>query len=445
MIERDFFLGYNAFMKIKNAILGLIILVAFNASAGPDDRVRDEFITTTDRTCGLHYLTHGNTVGWYLTDVEGSCLNGLLNGAARVTLRNAFGKVVQNMNGFFAQGYPIHSNYGNITLKTLWLSDTPNQSLVFDLGNEEKFNIRYLGKMSAEQQSDDTYSAFNACEPAIVLAVTKELNLFEDESVQQELINSVLNNLAPICPDAHQVYFYGSTKENPENKDIAFFADINLESGHIKIRRLPSSPRYRDILKNPSEAADMPVPKEIRRETGLPVVQITPVKPENKSVSIEGEESELLEEPISDQSIIDSSFEVAAPPQPIPVIQSAPKPVAIPSPQPVTQPITIPKKESKQVETSTDPTPVWDDVPALLTASRLLKQPVEGKVLVHIAQFDAMGIALTDNPVALRIKGDKIPLGWVVVQGDFSHTPPQTASDPIGFVQAKSITPLKEK
>ena len=408
-----------------------MFVIGFGANAQSENRVRDEFITTTDRTCGVHYLTHGNTVGWYLTEVEGSCPNGALNGWGHIALRNAFGKVVKTIDGFWTQGYPTRSDYGNIDLKTLWLSDTPNQSLVFDLGTEERLNIRYLGKMTSTRQADDTYSVFDACQPAIVLAVTPDLDFFEDEAVQQELINSVLNRVAPVCPEIHQIYFYGSTEENPENKDVAFFADIDLESGHIKVRRLPSSPRIRDILSNPLESADIPIPKEIRRETGLPIVQITPVKPENKpapTIKQEPAPKQVSAEPIL--------LSIPQPPVPEPAITPIPT---------ATQPTPALQPTIEAPATEPDPKPAWDDIPALLTASRLLKQPVEGKALVHIFKFDATGVALTDGPTALRLKGENLPLGWVLVQGLFTHTPPKTAGDTIGFVQVQSSTPVGEK
>ena len=411
-------------MRIKNTLFYFVLLMGLNAYAGSDDRVRDELITTPDRTCAIHYLTQGNTVGWYVTEVEGSCPNGLLNGAGKATLRNAFGKVVRQIAGFFTHGYPTREDYGEITLKTLWLSDSSTQSLVFDLGSGEANDIHYLGKMTSTRQSDEAYSAFDACHPATILALTKDEMIFGDETVQQDLIDAVLNRVAPICPDAPRIYVYGSSKENPENKDIAFFADIDLDSGHIKVRRLPISARVRDVLGDPEAAADFPVPKEIRRETGLPVVQITPVKPEVKP----------LPHPIPEPTI-----EPRIKKQPIPQPES-PSPAMIQPPAPMAQ-TQIPSApaETKASESS------WDDVPALLTASRLLKQPVEGKVLLHIARFDATGLAITDAPVALRLKGNNLPLGWVGVMGTFSHTPPQASTDTLGFVQVQTFTPIGDK
>ena len=419
-------------MKIKSFMLSAAVLLGWVVQAQAADKVRDELITTTDRTCGIHYLTHGNTVGWYLTEVEGSCPNGLLNGMGQITIRNAFGQVIQSVKGVFVQGYPVKSDYGDITLKTLWLSDTSNQSLIFDLGTEERLNIQYLGKMTATRGSDDSYSPFEACYPVVVLAVTPDLDLFADEAVQQELINSILNRLDSVCPEARQVYLYGSNVDNPKNEDIAFFADINLEVGHIKIRRLPSSPRIRDVLTNPAEASDIPIPKEIRRETGLPVVQITPVKPENQPAPT----FQPAKEPeVATPSVLPAQVPLL--PEPVVAPESAPEPIPEPliSPKPVAEP-QAPMPEIR---------PTLDDIPALLTAARLLKQPVEGKALVHISRFDATGLALTDKPVALRLKGNNMPLGWGVVQGTFSYTPLQNNADTIGFVQVQSFTPMKEK
>jgi len=409
----------------KIGLLGLLLSVA--ASAFAADSVRDEFITTTDRTCGIHYLTDGNTVGWYLTEVSGSCPGGVLDGRGSVAVRNAFGKPVRNLSGFFTQGYWTGKIPQKVPLKTLLLSDSDTQTLLFELGGEERLDLHYLGRMTATRSSDGGYGPFSACRPVWILAVTPHTDIFEDEAVQQELINSVLNQARDLCPEADQIYFYGSDTEDPTNKDIAFFADIRLSTGQIKVRRLPSSPRVRDILTRPAEAADIPVPKEIRQETGLPVVEITPVRPEQPTA----------EKP-------------APTPKPVAIPVLPPTPPA--EPTPVTPEIT-PTPEVTQAEPEEAPIPeaapapipdTWDDIPALLTASRLLKQPVDGKTLIHISHFDETGAALTDEPAVLRLKGNSLSLGWGIAEGAFSHTATQGPTDSVGFVQVRSFTPVSK-
>jgi len=390
------------YMRMKNYLFfGAVGLWSVTAVALPP--VRDEVITTTDRNCAIHYLTHDNTTGWYLTEFEGDCQSGVLEGAGLVTVRNAFGKTVGQLNGFFRQGYWMGNQEVLAPLKTLLLRDDPEQTLVVDLGREDHLDVRYLGKLTAARRSDNTYGPFVGCRPAQVLAVTTQPELFEDETVQQGLINSAINRAKQLCWGTEWIYFYASQTENPDNQDIIFFADINLETRKIKVRRLPSSGHNRDLLTLGTSGSAIPQPKEIRRETGLPVVQITPVKPE--------QEEKMLAQPQA--QTVQVSSQVQSVPQ-VPVVD--------------TQNELLP--------------PNLDDIPALLTASRLLKQPIDGKALIHIHHFNEKGEAVLDEPVPLRATGSALSIGWGVAEGMFTHHSADSGDpESRGFVQIKSFTP----
>ena len=399
-------------MKMGNHLF-FVVLGLWSVSAMALPPVRDEVLTTTDRSCAVHFLTHDNVTGWYLTEAEGACPNGVLEGAGLVTVRNAFGKTVGQLNGFFHQGYWMGHHEVLAPLKTLLLRDEAEQTLVVDLGKEERLDIRYLGKLTATRRSDNTYGPFSGCRPTQVLAVTTQPDLFEDETVQQELINSAINRAKNLCPDTEWIYFYASESENPDNQEIIFFADINLESRKIKVRRLPSSRRNRDLLGEGS-ISTIPQPKEIRRETGLPVVQITPVKPEQ-----EGRVDLPMQTDIA-------KLPVPATIQPVPV-QTKPT-------------VTIPESEPKNITPSLEN---LDDIPALLTATRLLKQPIDGKALIHIHHFDEKGDAVLDDPVPLRATGTGLSLGWGIAEGLFSYRVTDSKdSETKGFIQINTFTPV---
>ncbi|MDY6407583.1 MAG: hypothetical protein SPL08_02610, partial [Pseudomonadota bacterium] len=234
----------------------------------------------------------------------------------------------------------------------------------------------------------------------------------------------------------------GSETDTPENKDISFFADINLNTGHIKVRRVPSSPRIRDVLADPTNNTDIPLPKEIRRETGLTVVQITPVKPEGKSFGV-------LDTPKNDIAV--SSIPVVGA---IPLSRDTSEiqtsglretSTSLIRTTAETMPVSVSRPSSEKETVQEEADSLWDDIPALLTAARLLKQPVDGKALVHIARFDSVGIALTDGPVILRLRGKNLPTGWVVISGHFTYTPMQNANDAVGFVDVQSFTAMSHK
>ena len=79
-----------------------------------------------------------------------------------------------------------------------------------------------------------------------------------------------------------------------------------------------------------------------------------------------------------------------------------------------------------------------------MTASRLLKQAVDGKALVHIDSFNEMGEAVADKPVRLKIKGNGLSLGWGVLEGYFTYLYPSGKLDELrGIAEATSFTPYE--
>ena len=85
-----------------------------------------------------------------------------------------------------------------------------------------------------------------------------------------------------------------------------------------------------------------------------------------------------------------------------------------------------------------------DKIPHLLTASRLLKQPVDGKALVHVAYFNDIGEAVVDKPVSLKVKGSGLSLGWGILSGDFIYLQPTgKLNDVRGMVNVLSFVPYE--
>ena len=424
-------------MSWKRIVLSALVLSTVYPVGAADDlpRVRDELLTTTDRSCAIHYLTHQNTTGWYLTEVEGECPYGVLDGYGSLAVRNAFGKVVDQRDGMFAQGYWMGREPMHVTLKSLFLGDQEEQTLVYQLGQEDRLNIRYLGTSKAIRRSDKSYGPFLGCAPARVLAVTPDTKLFEDETIQQNIIQSVIQRVQKVCSTPDKIYLYASEKENPENADVAFFADISLAEQQIKIRRLPSSNRTRNVLAVGGEEDDKPRPHEIRHESGLPVVQVTPVKPPvsrtNNSVS-------------NSSSATNPAHTVVSPMNPEQIFKYQDQ---VPSgPRVQTDFFNEGTTAETPLQSDNKMTPALidsnrlDEVPHLLTVSRLLGQSVTGKALVHIARFDEDGIALIDSPVALRAKGSRLSLGWGIAEGDFLY---DSQPDRRGFVQIDTFTPVE--
>lgn len=384
---------YNSLMKnLKNKALLLFLLsVGLTTHARS---VRDVVLTTTDKTCSIHYLTHNNTTGWFLTDISGSCASGTLSGEGSVVIRNAFGKPEEQLIGHFNQGYWTGIEPIRAPLKTLLLNhDSEEQFLTYDLGKEERLDIRYLGKMTATRRSDDTYGPFLSCDPVRVLAITSDSALFADESVQQGLITSAVQRARDVCPQSMYIQFYAADRDNPQNEDIFFFADIDLETKHIKVRRIPSSSHTR---------------KAIQLKYDTDIKNSSPKKEEQKDTLTSVLPKETLHETSTPEKIMST-----------------------------------PKQQGNNLPILDVDTEIrLDKIPHLLTASRLLKQPVDGKALIHIAYFDDKGKAIADKPVALKVAGSGLSLGWGILSGNFTYIQPTgKLNEPRGTVDALSFTP----
>ena len=375
--------------KIKEILTMVFIL---SATVGVQaSGVRDVVLSTTDRTCSIHYLTHGNTTGWFLTDVEGDCSSGNLSGEGSVVVLDAFGNIEEQLIGYFNQGYWTGIEPIQVPLKTLLLNhDSEEQFLTFDLGGEKRLDIQYLGKMTSTRRSDKTYGPFLTCDPVRILAVTTDTDLFIDESVQQNLISSVVQRARAICPQSMQIQFYAADKDNPQEEDIFFFADIDLEAKHVKVRRIPTVSKTRKVI------------------------QI-----KEKNISLEAEEESL-------------------------VVSESQHPTKNDVEEITNLSIPTEKKETVLPVLDIDTEIQLDKIPHLLTASRLLKQPVDGKALVHVAYFNDIGEAVVDKPVSLKVKGSGLSLGWGILSGDFIYLQPTgKLNDVRGMVNVLSFVPYE--
>lgn len=381
--------------------------------AGPglaaESAVHDTTLTTTDKECALHYITRQKTTGWFLSDVSGSCTNGWLEGPIDFTIRNAFSQPVESGSGFYSQGFHTEPLLHPVRPVALFLSDEDTQTLTYEAGQDS--DIRFVGQGQAAQLSDGSFGPFLLCQPIILTAIARDESVFEDEETQAGVVQSAIARAKTICPEVDQIRLYGSVKENPENADIAFFADIRLSDKQIKVKRVPSSNRVRDILKNPD--AKFPKPRLILQKQGTPIVQVKPVKPTPK-------------------------------PQPIPA------PVITPQPQEnlaEAAAIAIPDSISTPASASVTPEALvpqtaLDSIPNLLTASRILKAPVDGQALVHVAYFDDAGSVTIDKPVFMRAQGSGLSLGWGIATGAFRYHQPQNRLDAVrGFIQVQHFTP----
>lgn len=437
-------------MKIRFFFFLFFAILLSTTVVGESLPLDDTTIKTDDGSCGIHYLTQKNITGWRLDVMDTNCTDGWVTGYANVTVRDAFGQPVEQIYGFFKEGYWTGETRIDTPIIDRFSTKQGVQSLSFDLGNDSRFNMRFIGQMKSSQAQNGTYGAFEACSPVRILAITDTISVFEDESVQQDLLNTVISKAHEICPKAHLIYFFGSEKDRPNRDEVVFFADLDLNEKQIRVRRLPSSPRLskEQVVKTKSNA---PLPTVIRQERGTPLMRVTPIRPLSLT-----DKSPKPETPPTSAAVVTPTLpgiteksQVASIDSPAvyltPLQEEEPTNSTSSNQLPLSTPDTKePRPESTQTPPDTPPA-VLDQVPHLLAASRLLKQPVSGQAAVHVHRVDLSGMAWIDEPVPLRASGRLLPVGWNIVEGAFTATANTAEKEKSeGLIQIKNTHPCPD-
>ncbi len=396
--------------------------LAVSAGAANLDEV---LLETADGQCSIHYLTDKNTQGWSIQTDSYDCPNQLLNGHAEVSIYNAFGQVVDHIYGYFSSGYWTGNQHLNAPVLKRTSDEKGVQKAIFIVGTNKTKRIDYIGQMSAHKTATGDYAPLSFCAPFRVLAVTQNTDVFNNEETAQEIIDDAAEKAKYFCPSEKRMMFFASTKMEPKQTDIFFFADVNLKTGAQNI-----------VTKADSK------PMVIKQEGGE-VVSL--VIPDHKKA------------PALKRGYIDRSKQpVASPLRPIaPVtvdtfdpVTDYDMPVDLPLPDMVsdgpdfseeldvsadaadTTEVAAPEESFVPAETQIDPmlaekraavsAMTLDPIAHLRVMMKVMKRPVTGNTVVHIESVGLDGTAKTDEPVQLILAGANLRRGWAVVSGLFT-------------------------
>lgn len=200
---------------------------------------------TKDQSCQFHYLTNQNTTGWHFEIEEGVCQNKLAQGKMTLSIFDAFQRPVEQIFGYFNQGYWI----GNTPLQKEVLTRTADhrtQKLTFLIGKDDFLKALFIGQMSADQKKDNQYGPFILCEPLKMLVVSEDKNLFQTQSNQITLFEKAQQFARDLCPQQENIMLFGSTKIDPQQEDIFFYADLNAYQENARILKTPTSREMTD-------------------------------------------------------------------------------------------------------------------------------------------------------------------------------------------------------
>lgn len=229
---------YNNDMKIKRILVAFIISIigVFLSSDAIAYFLDEQILRTKDGKCQIHYLSEKNTRGWYFETGQNKCdTDGWLDGYHNITIYNAFLKPVEKLYGYFSKGYWTGDAWIETPLLTRSSEELGVQKATFYVANNADVQIDYIGQMVAKKGKDGSYSKFNVCEPFRLLAVTKQIGRFENPRFLQLVFKDVEKNIRRFCPAEKNVMLFVSPVLEPDQSDIAFYADIDLEKHSSEI------------------------------------------------------------------------------------------------------------------------------------------------------------------------------------------------------------------
>ena len=336
-----------------------------------------DMVPTQDGQCHFFYPTDKNTHGWTIqTSSDHMCQNGTVNKHGQVTIYNAFGMPVEQIYGFFNGGYWTGDKELSADVIAGYAENSDTYKVAFELSSNTGFDIRYLSQMVAKKQKDTTFGPFSFCGPFRVLVQTGDFGLFQDKSLTTDIIDEVAQYAKKMCPTEQKIQLFASTKERPTGDDVFFYADIDLKTAQIHVKRNDASDfaKKHDAL---SETIENKASEQV-------VVPVNPVS--------EAEVSTLADNVVGNE-------------------MSSEEP---------------------------DILQLMDKIPHLLTISRLTGKPVQGTTVVEIKRVtNNMGEVV--SPVSLQLTGSNLSVGWAVISGEFSHKSGKKGSDLTGTVNVTSF------
>jgi hypothetical protein len=315
------------------------------------------------------------------------CQNGVISKHGQITIYNAFGKPVEQIYGFFNGGYWTGDKELSARVISGYAENADTYKVAFELPSDTGFDIRYLSQMMAQKQKDTTFGPFSFCNPFRVLVQTEDYGLFQDKNLTTEIIDEVARYAKVLCPAEQKIQLFGSVKERPAQADVFFYADIDLKTAQIDVKRNEALAfaKQRDVLPQAVDNLDVLQHNNVQQADLNSIGGISAEVPTNISIPVE-------------KSI----------------------------------------DEAKVDERKSTFAELTDKVPHLLTISRLTGKPVQGTVIVEIKHVSGE-VAEVVSPYSLHLTGENLVGGWAIISGEFSYQSGRKGTDLTGKVEVSSI------
>ncbi len=261
-------------MKYANFIMTFILSsigLTFDAHAY---LLEEQQLFTKNKGCFINYLTEKNTNGWYIETNREECdKDGYLSGYHRITIYNAFAKPIEHLSGHFSSGYWTGDSFIKRVKFHRVSDEIGKQKATFDMYNDKKNGIRFIGQMTTQKSNDGTYPAFHVCNPLRIMGVVDDIDRLDDAQYLQLIFNQAIREIRKICPVDEKAMLFLSRSDKPEQSDIAMFVQMDLKTRRHKIVRA-------DEVNVPA------IPQVVKSERGKVISHVPPVKLEQAAENI---------------------------------------------------------------------------------------------------------------------------------------------------------------
>ncbi len=442
---------------------------------------------TKDGKCRYYYFTPKNTQSWYIKTTDGLCDDGIVDGQGAVTVYNAFSQPIEEIYGFFNKGFWT----GDMPLSAPVLYQTvesdSTQKVYFQIPNDTYYDFQLIGQMSSQKQKDGTYEAFKFCNPFRILLQTEESDLFTDDQKLIEIVDELVKKTRNYCPAEETLYFYASRLERPNPDEIFFFAEVDLRTARIVIKRNDPPAKNPNDLSNPdtvkppidlhgngqSYPADtvgnIPNGNFENDMLGTPS-QMGASSYMNVSQSVENMIEASNKTPQENADVLISHSQDAQ--IYIDLRDSSPKSARANQANDAVGKNADAKKKNNAAQNVNNEKQTGDDdkdaviehagkvltdkhqtseniskqsidkVPHLLLAGKIMRKPVQGTAIVYISDVsDDAGRSNKPNP--LKLEGKDLTVGWAVISGDFEYQSTSNSGKLRGKVHVNSVAPCQ--
>ena len=297
-------------MKLKYILTICVCCSAYAIASAESFLLEEQIVPTVSTKCKIIYLTEKNTRGWRAqTDRDECDETQFLNGYHRITMLNGFGKPVENLYGYFSNGYWTGNAHVKDVVFNRFSDELGIQKATFPIYTDVKNKIRFIAQMSTQKTTAGMYPAFKVCEPFRILGIVEDFSVLDKPQVLQSIFRTLEQETRRFCPTEKEVMLFFSQSEKPNQEDVKVFVNMDLVTHRHKILRAEEETKKlsEEVILIPSAQFK----QKGRTESNQEVRTFTMKQSDVKDVSddeIEDEE-ELLSDDISDLDLTNISGE----------------------------------------------------------------------------------------------------------------------------------------